>query len=83
MWKVKFTCSKGRCGHSQEVADQPLVLAIGLRARAIGDTGTLNDALITAQVVDQTDKAMVEDRKLLIQNRFCRVYNAVCHINLS
>ena len=54
---------------AHEVVDQPLVLADGLGAGAVADAGGLDDAGVAAHVVDQAHEALVQHRKLLVEDR--------------
>ena len=75
-----MTCSKGEvCCYPQEMVDEGRVLAVALRPLAVGDPGRLDDPLVPAEVVDETDEALVEDGELAIEQLFGGAHEAVGH----
>jgi hypothetical protein len=63
-----------------QIVDQSFVFPIRLRPFPVRDTGALDDSLVTAKIIDQSDEPMIEQREFLVQNRFRFGNNAMCHI---
>ena len=53
-----------------EVVDEHLVLANGLGALAVRDTGGGNDAFVAAHVIHESNESLVEDGKFLVEQGF-------------
>ena len=58
-----------------EIVDQPAVLADLLGSAAVTDAGRLHDRGIVAHVVDDPDKAVIEDGHGLVENLLQRRRN--------
>jgi hypothetical protein len=54
-----------------QVVNEATILTDCLGPWAVGHAGRLDDTRISTQVIDQTDKTVVQDWKSLIQYRFC------------
>jgi hypothetical protein len=68
-------------GITEKVVDKRRVLPVGLGPVPVRDPGGLNHPLVPAEVIYQPDKALVQDRKFLVQNRFCIRRYTMSHIS--
>jgi hypothetical protein len=53
-------------GIAEQVIDKRGILAVGLCALAIGNPGGLDYPFVSAQIVNQPDKPLVQNREFLV-----------------